>query len=155
LPMSKKRLASVRTTPAVRPPPTDGRPKNRLLASLPAEEFQRILPDLQTIPLTVKQVLLKRSDPIRYVFFPNGGMCSVTSMMKDGAAVEVATVGDEGMLGMSAFWGGDTMPGESMVQVLEGDATTAERMTVEAFRRERDRHGALHDAISRYSQATM
>ena len=153
--MSKKRISSVRPPPAVRPPPTDGRPKNRLLAALPDEDFRRILPHLKTVPLTAKQVLLKRGDPIRHVFFPNGGMCSVTSMMKDGAAVEVATVGDEGMLGMSAFWGGDMMPGESMVQVLDGSGASAERMTVDTFRRETDRHGALHAAISRYSQGTM
>src|SRR5258706_9696980 len=152
--MSKKRLASVRPPP-VRPPPSDGRPKNRLLAALPAEDFQRISPDLKTVPLTAKQVLLKRGDPNRYVFFPNGGMCSVTAMMKNGAAVEVATVGDEGMLGMSAFWGGDLMPGESMVQVLDGRAASAERMTLEAFRRETDRRGGVHDAISRNSQGTM
>jgi CRP-like cAMP-binding protein len=153
--MSKKRISSIRPSPAVRPPPTDGRPRNRLLAALPAEDFRRILPDLKTIPLTAKQVLQKRGEPIRHVFFPNGGMCSVTSMMKDGAAVEVATVGDEGMLGISAFFGGRAMPGESMVQVLDGAVTTAERMTLEAFQRELDRHGALHDAIRRYSQGMI
>jgi CRP-like cAMP-binding protein len=105
--------------------------------------------------LTPKQILLKRGEPIRHVFFPNSGVCSVTSMMKNGAAVEVATVGIEGMLGMSAFWGGDRMPGESMLQVAGTDGTSAERMTVEAFRRETDRHGALHAAISRYAQGTM
>jgi CRP-like cAMP-binding protein len=153
--MSKKRRSSVRPPPAVRPPPTDGRPKNRLLATLPDEDFRRIRPHLKTIPLTAKQVLLKRGDPIRHVFFPNGGMCSVTSMMKNGAAVEVATVGDEGMLGMSAFWGGDVMPGESMLQVPDTNGTSAEQMTVEAFRSETDRHGALHAAISRYAQGTV
>jgi CRP-like cAMP-binding protein len=125
------------------------------LAALPDEDFRRILPDLKTVPLTAKQVLLRRGDPIRHVFFPNGGMCSVTSMMKNGAAVEVATVGDEGMLGMSAFWGGDVMPGESMVQVLDTNRATAEQMTVEAFRSETDRHGALHAAVGRYSQGTI
>lgn len=74
-----RRNSSVRPPPAVRPPPGDGRPKNRLLAALPDEDFQRILPHLKTVPLTAKQVLLKRGDPIRHVFFPNGGMCSVTA----------------------------------------------------------------------------
>jgi hypothetical protein len=78
--MSKKRISSVRPPPAVRPPPTDGRPKNRLLTALPDEEFRRILPDLKGVPLTAKQVLLKRGDPIRHIFFPNGGMCSVMSV---------------------------------------------------------------------------
>ena len=126
---------------------------HRLLAALPAEDFRRILPDLETIPLTAKQVLLKRGDPIRYVFFTNEGVCSVTSMMKNGAAVEVATVGDEGMVGIAAFFGGYTMPGESMVQV--SDPRSAERMRVEAFRREVERRGALHNGISRYSHGTM
>jgi CRP-like cAMP-binding protein len=126
-----------------------------LLASLPAEDFQRILPDLTTVPLTAKQVLLKRGEPIRHVFFPNGGMCSVTSMMKDGAAVEVATVGTEGMLGISAIFGGQAMPGESMVQVLNGQGASAERMTIEAFRHEIARHGALHEAVNRFSQGMV
>jgi len=150
--MSRERISSVRPPPAVRPSPVDGRPKNRLLAALPDEDFCRILPHLKTVPLTAKQVLLKRGEPLRHVFFPNGGVCSVTAMMKNGAAVEVATVGDEGMLGISAFFGGLAMPGESMVQVPD---TSAERMTVEAFQRELQRHGALHDAVSRYSQGTM
>jgi CRP-like cAMP-binding protein len=141
-------------TMPVRPPPGDARPKNRLLAELPDEDFRRILPQLKTVPLTVRQVLLKRGDPIRYVYFPNGGVCSVTAMMKNGDAVEVATFGDEGMLGISAFFGGHAMPGESMVQVQVPDSS-AERMTVEAFHRELDRRGALYDAISRYSQGSI
>jgi len=137
--------------PSVRPPPV-GRPKNRLLAGLPKAEFQRIRRHLTTVPLTVKITLLKRGAPIRYVYFPNGGVCSVTAMMKNGNAVEVATVGDEGMIGMAAFFGGLAMPGESMVQVPDTDA---ERMPVDVFYREMDQRGALYKAISRYSQGTI
>jgi CRP-like cAMP-binding protein len=150
--MSKNEASSIRPPPAVRPPPTDGRPKNRLLAALPAEDFRRILPQLKTVAVAAKQVLLKRGEPIRYIYFPNGGVCSVTAMMKNGTAVEVATVGDEGMLGIAAFFGGAAMPGESMVQVPDTDA---ERMTVEAFHTELDRRGAFHDAVSRYAQGTI
>jgi CRP-like cAMP-binding protein len=141
----KKRLSPVR-------PPPAGRPKNRLLAALPDEDFQRVRPHLTTVPLTVKDTLLKRRAPIRYVYFPNGGVCSVTAMMKNGNAVEVATVGDEGMIGIAAFFGGLAMPGESMVQVPD---TNAERMPIDAFHREMDQRGALYDAVNRYSQATM
>jgi CRP-like cAMP-binding protein len=119
---------------------------------LPDEDFRRLLPHLQTVPLTNKQTLLKRGAPIDHVYFPNGGVCSVTAMMKNGAAVEVATVGDEGMVGIGAFFGGDAMAGESMVQVPD---TNAERLPIEAFRNELDRHGALHAAISRYAQGAM
>ena len=136
----------------MRPAAADGRPKNRLLAALPDEDFLRILPHLKTVALTARKTLLKRGELMRYVYFPNGGVCSVTAMMSNGSAVEVATIGDEGMVGIAAFFGGDTMPGESMVQVPDGDA---ERMPIEAFRRELDRHGALHDGISRYSQGAI
>jgi CRP-like cAMP-binding protein len=152
--MSKTRTASVRLSPSVRPPPQDGGPQNRLLASLPAADFQRIASQLHTVPVVAKQVLLKRGDPIRHVFFPNAGVCSVTAMMNNGAAVEVATVGSEGLLGMSAFFGGTAMPGESMVQVAS-EAMTAEQMTLDAFQRELGKRGALHDAVSRYAQGLI
>jgi CRP-like cAMP-binding protein len=151
--MTGKRPSPGRSPSAVRPPPA-GRPKNRLLASLPEKDYRRILPHLITVPLAVRTTLLKRGAPIRYVYFPNGGVCSVTAMMNNGSAVEVATVGDEGMIGIAAFFGGHAMPGESMVQVYVPD-TNAERMSIDAFQHELDRHGALHATINRYSQGTM
>jgi CRP-like cAMP-binding protein len=151
--MARKRSTSVRRPSAVRARrQAADRPKNRLLASLPGEDYARIRKHLETVPLNVKAVLLKRGAPIRHVYFPNGGVCSITAMMENGTAVEVATVGDEGMIGIAAFFGGDVMPGESMVQVPD---TSAERMTAASFRRELDTHGALYEAINRYAQATM
>lgn len=149
-------MTKKRHRPPVRPPPT-GPPKNRLLAGLPPADLRRLLPALQTVPLAHKQVLLKRGEPMRHVFFPNDGVCSVTAMMKDGTAVEVATVGREGMLGINAFLGGTTMPGESMVQVPSAhpEPMTAERMTVAAFQRELRTRGALHERVSRYSQGMI
>jgi hypothetical protein len=70
--MSKKRRVAAVRPPVTRQPPGDRRPHNRLLAGLPAEEFRRIAPDLHTIPLTARQILFKRGEPIRYVYFPNG-----------------------------------------------------------------------------------
>jgi CRP-like cAMP-binding protein len=156
--MSKRRVSTVRPPPSLGPPssPRSDRPGNRLLASLPPLDFARIARSLETIPLSAKQVLLKRGDPIHNVFFPNAGVCSVTAMMKSGAAVEVATVGDEGMLGISAFFGAAVMPGESMVQVFTSmPPMTAERMTIQSFRVELERRGALYDAVQRYSQGTI
>ena len=149
--MAKNRLSSVRA------PSADARPKNRLLATLPREDFQRLSPDLHTVPLTAKQVLLKRGEPIHDVFFPNAGVCSITAMMKNGTAVEVATVGDEGMIGIAAFSGGTAMPGESMVQVSDHrvEQMTAERLPVDVLHRELNRRAALYNRLSRYSQATM
>jgi CRP-like cAMP-binding protein len=150
--LPKKRVSFVRPPPAVLLSSTKERPANRLLAKLPDEDFRRMLPHLKTVALTARKTLLKRGESIRYVYFPNGGVCSVTAMMTDGSAVEVATVGDEGMIGISAFFGGDAMPGESMVQVPDSDA---ERMPIDAFRRELDRHGALHECVSRYAQGAI
>lgn len=145
-----------RAVPPVRPPPT-APSTNRLLAGLPPADLRRLRPVLQTIPLAHKQVLMRRGEPIRHVFFPNDGVCSVTAMMKDGTAVEVATVGREGMLGINAFFGGTAMPGESMVQVpsAQPEPMTAERMPIAAFQRELLARGALHECISRYSQGMI
>ena len=149
--MAKKRVPSVSSSSRI------VRPRNRLLSSLPAAELARIRPHLQTVPLTRRQVLLRRGEPISHVYFPNGGMCSVTAMMRNGDAVEVATVGDEGVLGISAFLGGTAMPGETMVQVPAADPAhmTAERIRLTTFRRELEKRGALHDRVSRYSQGAI
>jgi CRP-like cAMP-binding protein len=144
-------MPEIRLEP-VRPPPAADRPNNRLLANLPLEDFRRILPDLETIPMVAKQVLLGRGEPMQYVFFPNGGVCSVTAMMKNGEAVEIATVGDEGMIGMGAFFGSDAIAGETMVQVPD---TSLVRMTIKTFEREMERRGALYDAVRRHAQGTL
>jgi CRP-like cAMP-binding protein len=151
--MVKKRAASVRPPPAVRPPPIDGRPKNRLLAALPAEDFRRVLPFLKTIPISTRMVLQKQGEPLLHVYFPNGGVCSITTVLADGTTVEAATVGDEGMLGVEAFLTDDAIaPGETVVQVPD---TSAEMMSVEDFRREIAGHGALHDILGRYTQVVI
>jgi CRP-like cAMP-binding protein len=149
--MLKKRAPSVRTSSRL------VRPRNRILASLPAAELTRLMPHLETVALARKQVLLKRGEPITHVYFPDGGMCSVTAMMKNGEAVEVATVGDEGMLGISAFLGGSAMPGETMVQVPSTDPSrmTAGRLRVSAFRHELERRGVLYDRVNRYAQGMI
>ena len=103
--------------------------------------------------MNVRHVFHKRGDPIRYVYFPNGGVCSVTATMTNGAAVEVATVGDEGMVGIGALWSDGVMAtGETLCQVSD---TSAEQMPIEAFRREVDRRGAFHEIVGRYSQGAL
>jgi CRP-like cAMP-binding protein len=150
---ARKRVSSVRPPPDGRPPPTDGRPKNRLLAALPADDFQRVLPSLRTVPVRLKQVLHKTGEPLRHVYFPNGGVTSITTRLLDGTSVEAATVGDEGMIGFEAFFGADAVaPGEALIQVPD---TNAEMMSVENFRREIERRGAFHDIIGHYVQVVI
>jgi CRP-like cAMP-binding protein len=137
----------------VRPPPTDGRPKNRLLAALPDDDFRRLLPYLTTVPTRVKQVLQKNGEPLHTVYFLNGGVASITTILSDGTTVEAATIGDEGMLGIEAFLGADAIaPGETLIQVPD---TSAESMNVEDFRREVAKPGAFHDLVGRYMQVVI
>ena len=94
----------------------------------------------------------RRNEPIREVYFPNAGVASVTAVLRDGAMVEIATIGDEGMVGINAFFGPTLMSGESMVQVPD---TNAEAMPVDAFRTELDRRGAFYDCIQLYGQGII
>jgi CRP-like cAMP-binding protein len=152
--MPKKRSSSVRPPPrAERPPPSDGRPKNRLLAALPAADFDRLRPLLKTVPVHVKQVLQKNGEPLHTVYFLNGGVASITTALSDGTIVEAATVGDEGMLGVEAFLSADAIaPGETLIQVPD---TSAEIMDVEDFRREVAKPGAFRELVGRYTNVII
>jgi len=141
--MVKRRLPS-----ANRPPPT-GNP-NRLLAALPAADYARILPSLTVVPLKLKNVLHKPGEPIQDVYFPGGGFCSMLTVLEDGGMVEIATIGREGMVGVSAVLDGTPVTSAAMVQ---GETETCYRMKVDPFRREVDRHGAFHELMTHYAQA--
>jgi CRP-like cAMP-binding protein len=150
--MTKKRVSPQR--PPVRPPPpTGGGPKNRLLAALPADDFDRLRPLLNTVPIRLKQVLQKNGERIEAVYFLNGGVASITTALSDGTMVEAATVGDEGMLGVEAFLSADAIaPGETLIQVPD---TSAEMMGVDDFRREMAKQGAFRDLVGRYTQVVI
>jgi CRP-like cAMP-binding protein len=134
---------------SVRPPAESPRPKNKLIACLPPEDFARLKPYLKTVPFKRKEVIHRRNELMRHVVFPNGGVASVTTAMKDGTMVEIATVGHEGLLGIEAFFGNAMMPTESMIQVPDTDA---EVMTAEAFRQEMNRPGPFQACVFRYWQ---
>jgi CRP-like cAMP-binding protein len=105
---------------------------------------------LKTVPIRVKQVLYENGEPLRDVYFPNGGVASITTVLLDGTTVEAATVGDEGMLGIEAFLSVNAVaPGETLMQVPD---TNAEMMSVNHFQRAIAENGAFHDLIGRYTQ---
>jgi CRP-like cAMP-binding protein len=133
---------------ANRPPPS-GNP-NRLLAALPAADYARILPLLTVVPLKLKDILHKPGEPIRDVYFPGGGFCSMLTVLEDGEMVEVATIGREGMVGVSAVLDGTPVTSAAMVQ---GETDICYRMKVEAFRREIERRGAFHELMVHFAQA--
>jgi CRP-like cAMP-binding protein len=125
---------------------------NRLLATLPLDDRQRVLSQVTPMPLTLKQVIYKQDEVISYVLFPGGGACSLTKMMRDGQTAEIATVGNEGLLGAGVFFGDDRSFGETIVQVPDGVGL---KMPVPAFLAEMDRRGAFYNRVLRYSQALM
>jgi CRP-like cAMP-binding protein len=134
------------------PPPPRVPAPNRLLAALGDRECERLLPSLKLVSIRSRRVLQRQGDPARAVYFPNSGVASILTEMQDGRTVEVATVGREGMIGLSALFGGDNRAPESIVQVATG---SAERMAVSAFRAEMQRRGALYDVVQRYMRRFM
>jgi len=150
--MSKKLRARTGPAPAVRPPPSR-RPKNRLLAALPAEDFHRLSPFLKTVPMHVKQMIYRAGEPVRTIYFPNGGVVSITTTLRDGTMVESSTVGDEGMLGIEAFFVANAVAsGDTFMQVPDTDA---QAISVDQFRRAIGQRGAFHDIVGRYAQVTF
>ncbi len=125
-------------------------PGNRLLDALPSEDYRRIVGQASIVPLKTRQILYKQGAPIRDVYFPVGGVCSIVKVMEDGAMAEIASIGNEGMLGSSVYSGDDTSLGETVVQIGGGDAL---KLPAEAFMREMDRREAFFDCVMRYSHA--
>jgi len=129
------------------------RPKNRVLAALPAEEFRRLAPYLMTVPVRAGQVLHTGGEDIRFVYFPNGGVVSMETVLLDGTLHTAATVGDEGVIGGEAMLSTDAISsGDTQVRVPD---TNAERMSVEVFRRAITEPGVFRDLVGRHLQTLV
>jgi CRP-like cAMP-binding protein len=127
--------------------------QNHLLLALPLTDYERVARLLRTEQIQQGQRLHEAGAPISTVYFPNGGVYSVTAAMRDGTLVEVATVGREGMLGVSVFLGDPQGAGETLMQVPNGPVIA---MTVDAFLAETGRAGGvLRDIAARYAQAFL
>ena len=124
---------------------------NNLLAALPKEEYKRLLPKMETVSLSFKQYLYQPNERIEYVYFPNSGVVSVVNVLGDGGTVEVATVGNEGMIGTPILLGVDRIPAETFVQV-PGEAL---RMKADVFTREVPPGSPFHNLLLRYTQALI
>lgn len=126
--------------------------QNRLLSVLPADLYAQVSKDLRLIEVVVGKALIEHGAPVRHVYFPNGGVYSVTNQMRDGELVEVATVGTEGMLGVSVFLGDLMGTGRTLQQVPNGLLPS---MPVAKFIKYTATPGPFRDAVARYAQANL
>ena len=125
--------------------------QNHLLDALPKEDYARLSSHAELIQLKLGDVLYEPGVKMRYVYFPTTAIISLLYVMEDGASAEIAVVGNEGMLGVSLFMGGDTTPSRAVVQ----NSGHAYRMKSDLLKVEFERFGATMHLLLRYTQALI
>ena len=125
--------------------------QNHLLAALPKIEFERLAPDLELASLKLGEVLYESGGRLKHVYFPTNSIVSLLYVMQDGASAEIAVVGNEGILGISLFMGGETTPSRAVVQ-SEGSCY---RLPAQVLKREFSRAGPMMHLLLRYTQALI
>lgn len=125
--------------------------QNRLLAALPANEYQRLVPDLEVVKLSIHEVLYEPNEPITHVYFPHQAVVSLVTSMEDGSTIEVGLVGSEGMVGIPVILGGNMTNNQAYVQI----AGAAMRMDANILKTEFNRGGPLQALLLRYCQALL
>jgi CRP-like cAMP-binding protein len=124
---------------------------NRLLATLSAEETERLKPRLERVHMPLAQVVYESGRPLAHVYFPTSCIVSVMYVLGSGASSGIAVVGAEGAVGVSSFMGGDSTPSRGVVQ-SEGEAL---RLPVADVLAEFRRGGAMQDLLLRYTQSLL
>ena len=125
--------------------------QNHLLAALPPSEFERIAPDLELITLKLGEVLYESGGQLNHVYFPTDSIVSLLYVMEDGASAEIAVVGNEGILGISLFMGGETTPSRAVVQ----SGGLGYRLRAQQLKQEFNRGGPMMHLLLRYTQALI
>ena len=125
--------------------------KNFLLASLPDVEFERVQSHLQPVSLKLGQVLYESGDRLDYVYLPTTAIISLLYVMENGATAEIGVVGNDGILGIALFMGGDTTPNRAVIQ----SAGEAFKMKAKDLRAEFTLGGVFHNLLLRYTQALI
>jgi CRP-like cAMP-binding protein len=124
---------------------------NQILDALPADERARLFPHLQPVELSLGMSLYESGDAQRHIYFPTNSIVSLLYVLADGASAEIAVVGNEGVIGVSLFMGGETTPSRAIVQ----SAGSAYRLTGRRLKEEFNRHGQMLHMLLRYTQALI
>ncbi|TJY61017.1 Crp/Fnr family transcriptional regulator [Sinimarinibacterium sp. CAU 1509] len=125
--------------------------QNHLLAALPEAEFERLLPDLELVPMRLGDLLSESGEPAQHAWFPTTAIVSLQYMLESGDSSEIASVGHEGLLGVSLFLGGKTTLSRAIVQT----AGHGYRLRAKPLMTEFDRAGMLMRLLLRYTHALM
>ena len=125
--------------------------KNQLLAALPDAEWQRWLPQLERVELPLGQVLYESGTTLSHVYFPLTAIVSLLYVMENGASAEIAVVGNEGIVGISLFMGGESTPSRAVVQ----SAGHGYRLNAQTMKEEFNRAGHVLHLLLRYTQALI
>ncbi len=126
-------------------------PSNHLLAALPAGEYQRLAPYFEEVTLNLGQVLYESGEQIDYLYFPTTSMISLLQTLEDGMTSEVGLTGNEGVIGIALFLGGDTTPNQAIVQISGQAIRLKANLIQEEFRR----GGEFQLILLRYTQALI
>jgi CRP-like cAMP-binding protein len=132
-------------------PPLHDPNRNHLLAALPAPDFERLALHLEPMAMPLGQMLYEPGGQLQHAYFPTSAIISLHYVTESGASASVAGVGNEGMVGVALFMGGNTTPSSAVVQTA-GHACRLERGVL---KREFDRSGSLQRLLLRYTQALM
>lgn len=125
--------------------------QNLLLGALSVEARERLLPHLEPVSLSLGKALYESGDAMRHVYFPNDSIVSLLYVMKDGASAEISVVGNEGLVGIALFMGGESTPSRAIVQ----SAGTAFKLPGQQLKDEFNRHEDLQHLLLRYTQSLI
>ena len=125
--------------------------QNQLLAALPVTEFERLAPHLELIPMPLGEALYESGGRLQHVYFPTTSIVSLLYVMENGASAEIAVVGNEGILGIALFMGGETTPSRAVVQ----SAGFGYRLKAQLLKEEFNRAGPVMHLLLRYTQALI
>lgn len=124
---------------------------NHLLAVLPEAEWERIGPHMVEVDMPLGRVVYESGDRLHHVYFPSTAIISLLYVMEDGASAEIAIVGNEGVVGIALFMGGETTPSRAVVQ----SAGKAYRLDARILKEEFHRAGPMQRLLLRYTQALI
>ena len=132
-------------------PHTHNPQTNQLLAALPADVLERLIPHLELKKLALGDVVYESGDNLQYVYFPVDCIVSLLYVMEDGASAEISVVGNEGLVGIAVFMGGDSTPSQALVQ----SAGCAYRLPGQVLKDEFNRDATMRLLALRYTQSLI